>query len=1255
MATPAPTDVPEDPPDTNHATQVLATLSAGASVCGSLYILHHYKEARKRGRPTVSNQLIAILSLMDLVFSFNFGIGQGWQKAGSGACDFQGFMVQMSLSAVLWTTCIGHHLYQWVVMREHEDKRRARLNTYLAVSVGTALLFAVVYPMADNGGTDAHYYDEGILWCWIREFPWQMGIFYIWVLLGWLINGWVFFRVRSEIKSRALMAGSEEAKQSTNLVIMRTSLYLGVFVCIWFFGLLNRILSFASGKPVLATSVLHAMFVPLQGFLNSLVYGGLWERFYFYFEQTVASRSRALSDAVRKGSAAQTWLPQKRKSSTGRNEWDGSRELIEPKFKSELELRFELFVSTWNMGECKVPPNLDKWIPRGKDLYVIGLQECMHRSEMSASILRYLNSGPSVFRDSTSESGREEYVIAKDGERAIGSTKTTLGFHGHIALTLFVRASLQRSGVFEVTETARTAQEVNRGKNLGAFRAANKGAVGVPCRLGSSTLAFVTCHLASDSKGKSKIEKRNTDAHEILQNLSLTVDEEGYDLPHMQHHTIFMGDLNYRNMTKDARPNEILGLVTTAMGRKRRVRALERLVAKRLEAEAERDQWRAEWRERGGQLALALPPLPVVRAVATRHAPVLNAGAVLSGLEGSGATGANARVAEGGGGAAAAQSTGAGAGARRPDGSVIMPVASKANVWSSGKIVNRQKSQELSEIMKMDDEAVLKSIEGVEEVELEFGSEEPGADAVENPLTAVSNGGGDAGDAGDGDGDPVSLHDALRRECDAEAAAWEEVMSHDELVQCMRAGEVFAGFIEEPIAFPPSYRRKRGLEGDCADYCDQKRLEGAFSTEVKGAGLRVPSYTDRILLHSLDDVRNRIQIHRHAVGANAAPSSTAASASAPASGSGSGAGSGGRSSRSEGVYYLCDELVESDHRPICAEYSLTAGEHAHQRLEFEYSHDKKSGRASKLGDGSPTPPRVPKHKNARRSRGAFWSHSSSAKMPSRLVKAPLEYTVTIRKLEVEWAQHLLQLRPIASASGMGEEEEDGVGGEAGAVDGEGEPRADADAEGEADAEVAEVGSGRQRRGTAAGRGLRALSTAAAAKVSQLTTSLNMDELLHSHGDTPHSLDDGLSVTAQFPLPSEDIFSAQRKVHLIQDEMNSMLGAGPTSARGQRHNHHAKRDSVWRRNICKADWAQVQSGDQELVCVAQGRELKGLHLLLKFERGLKRQGEAVVILAPAAEALGKVVPFSVPLVSGGRRTGVATGEVVTTCKRGRVKA
>jgi hypothetical protein len=114
------------------------------------------------------------------------------------------------------------------------------------------------------------------------------------------------------------------------------------------------------------------------------------------------------------------------------------------------------------MGECDVPANLHQWLPRGKDLYVIGLQECMHMEDMRAAIVKHLNSRPEGHDTFTGGRHRDdEYVIAKGGERAIGSTATTLGFHGHIALTLFVRSSLQQSGVFEVPEVARTAQEVS--------------------------------------------------------------------------------------------------------------------------------------------------------------------------------------------------------------------------------------------------------------------------------------------------------------------------------------------------------------------------------------------------------------------------------------------------------------------------------------------------------------------------------------------------------------------------------------------------------------------------------------------------------------------------------------------------------------------------------------------------------------------------------------------------------------------------
>ena len=98
-------------------------------------------------------------------------------------------------------------------------------------------------------------------------------------------------------------------------------------------------------------------------------------------------------------------------------------------------------------------------------------------------------------------------------------------------------------------------------------------------------------------------------------------------------------------------------------------------------------------------------------------------------------------------------------------------------------------------------------------------------------------------------------------------------------------GTVLSGFKEHAISFPPSFRRQRGPRGDCLDYTDLKRLRDTYTTMLKrksgkGPGkLRVPSYTDRILVHSLPDLEDEISLQ---------------------------------------AYELCDVLWGSDHRPVSA-------------------------------------------------------------------------------------------------------------------------------------------------------------------------------------------------------------------------------------------------------------------------------------------------------------------------------------------------
>ena len=98
-----------------------------------------------------------------------------------------------------------------------------------------------------------------------------------------------------------------------------------------------------------------------------------------------------------------------------------------------------------------------------------------------------------------------------------------LGFHGHIVILVLARCGLETSG--QLREVSVAASAVRRGKKLLpswlANRASNKGAVGCAFRFHSTTIAFVGCHLASDSKGRSNVAGRLEDTRAMLEGMEL--------------------------------------------------------------------------------------------------------------------------------------------------------------------------------------------------------------------------------------------------------------------------------------------------------------------------------------------------------------------------------------------------------------------------------------------------------------------------------------------------------------------------------------------------------------------------------------------------------------------------------------------------------------------------------------------------------------------------------------------------------------
>ncbi|RHZ19021.1 hypothetical protein DYB26_003089 [Aphanomyces astaci] len=326
------------------------------------------------------------------------------------------------------------------------------------------------------------------------------------------------------------------------------------------------------------------------------------------------------------------------------------------------------------MAEGAVPPpeQLEQWIPKGHDIYVIGVQECIDLRTMRhvmASHLQRINGKEFV------EYGRE-----------IGRTETLLGYHGFIAITVYVAADDVHASHFHM-------------------------------------------HLDAMSKGKSKIKKRHHDGASILTNMHLQSIENEFDCHLMAHHTIFMGDLNYRLTALDATPDRILHMITDVVNNNLSDSTIKRGELYRSSVPAAFDIMEEHDRKREGRPTYVLT-----------HTP-------------------------------------------------------KAEVAID--------------------------------------------DARSSSTTMHPS-----------DAPPLSTTTTTM-------SSWRCLMAHDELKQSMDNGDIFAAFEEASIAFPPTYRRvlDRALEVRQVATFDQ--IADLYTTILSDGRVRVPSYTDRILYHSLPMLQDR--------------------------------------------------------------------------------------------------------------------------------------------------------------------------------------------------------------------------------------------------------------------------------------------------------------------------------------------------------------------------------------------------------------
>jgi hypothetical protein len=627
----------------------------------------------------------------------------------------QGLLIQwFSLAAILWVVLMAFQMRQWIVAKKHPKRIQNTMRSYLRVIVVSTGILAIILLAS---GT----YGDAYLWCWIspeyelvRFFCFDMILFASWAVIGFLL--WeVAVSLNVRLKRSSMNARVLDLLNSNTAIQKKLTVYVGIFALVWMVAILNRLVEWGVGHVVFGMALLQAMVLPLQGVFNFLAFGDALGILKAIGVDDAAVDKNFLTGDMKPTSELKEVMvevPKHDVSAQKDKERRGSAGQLSVPY---VPKKVSIFTTTLNMGEASCQTmirtgDLHYWILEGHDVYAIGVQECLDLAAVSQAIHRHLG-GPTEYSMYTT---------------SIGSGNTSLGYHGYIALMLFVKVSELKTGA--IVPSIPSVSTMATGKDLIVTTAQNKGAVGLPLQIHDTSICFVTCHLPSDSKGQSKLSKRNASAHSILRELILAPEDVGFDL-HLQHdHVMVFGDLNYR-----------------------------------MDSEAS-----------GGGMGS------------------------LSGV-------------------------------------AVACLIEKSDMQDDPNWMARRYN-----LMRSHKDALFPSIEEI------------------RILKAAR------------------MHSR---------GAWSSVLRADELRAIMADGDAFADFEEPMPCFPPSYKRRKGLEeGNCGDYTDPLEIVKGFSNtgevqnelspdldpkaaaqaqKISAKKLRPPSYTDRILTHSLPDRQNRMTVQAY--------------------------------------------------------------------------------------------------------------------------------------------------------------------------------------------------------------------------------------------------------------------------------------------------------------------------------------------------------------------------------------------------------
>lgn len=274
--------------------QILIRISSVLSIIGSSSIIIHFVQNPSKLRSSPFRNVF-FLSVSDLLFSLMLFPGR-WPAVSETMCELQGFLVQyFVISSILWSGTIATNMAFSVILRK-PSSYLLKLEKIYHLTCWSIPLF-LAFPWLFINWKSHPFYQDSQLWCWISE-PYQefrLYLFYIPLWIIYLFNLMTYLYVgRILWKSTKTMGKLDSADALTNSLQnsrlrygVRSSFFLVGFFFTWIFGTANRITNLM-GYTIYPIYVLHSVFTPLNGFINSLVYFST-----FILKQKAKSRQKA--------------------------------------------------------------------------------------------------------------------------------------------------------------------------------------------------------------------------------------------------------------------------------------------------------------------------------------------------------------------------------------------------------------------------------------------------------------------------------------------------------------------------------------------------------------------------------------------------------------------------------------------------------------------------------------------------------------------------------------------------------------------------------------------------------------------------------------------------------------------------------------------------------------------------------------------------------------------------------------------------